>query len=139
MSALKASAEKRSLFAIKEDEGAPNTNEAENASTELEALQTATGDPCVLEVAAKAGDKKLVVNNIRDRFKGESIVINKGGATEEVAVVAGFGSILLQSSLRHSHAVGEIIVTNKAQEGDTIETQLYKACEGTDQALLQVK
>lgn len=97
-------------------------------------------DPCVLEERAEAGDKTLQVNHVKGRFNGEIIVINQGGATEEVAVVVRISYVfLLRSPLRYAHEVGEIVMTNKTQQHATIEAQLYEACEGTDRALLQVK
>ena len=136
ISSLQASAAARRLKEVSED--ATKTNEAENSPTASPGLEASKEDPCTIAVAAAAGAKTLQVSHIRGRFEGESIVINQGGATEEVAVVAGFGSIVLQSPLRYDHAVGEIIVTNKTQELSAIEARLYEALDGTDLSLIQV-
>ena len=128
-----------SLIKARSTDSGDSTDVA-STDTAVHSKADATTDPCVLEARAEAGDKTLQVNHIKGRFKGEIIVINQGGATEEVAVVVGISyKFLLRSPLRYSHAVGETVMRNKTQEHATIEAQLYEACEGTDRALLQVK
>lgn len=120
--------------------GSSAITDATSTNKTEQSLVVATTDPCVLEEGAEAGDKTLQVNHVKGRFKGEHIVINQGGATEEVAVVVGINYVfLLRSPLRYAHAVGETIITNKVQKHATLEAQLYEACEGTDRASLQVK
>merc|ERR1712196_704635 len=57
-----------------------------------------------------AGTKKLHVLDTLGFVIGGKIVINPEGDTEEVNVIAGFGSMILESPLKHDHFKGEIVL-----------------------------
>lgn len=61
------------------------------------------------EAAAEGGSKLLEADADEAFVVGGEIVINPGGANEETATIAGFGSILLAEPLRFAHAAGESI------------------------------
>ncbi len=102
------------VYQEKESETPNKDTEPKQVETELvqpknQTLQSIEKQQCVLTAPAKPGDNRLEVNSTLGRSVGEIIVINRGMQNSELVTVAGFGSILLQRSLRFHHQIGEIV------------------------------
>jgi hypothetical protein len=65
---------------------------------------------------ASAGDKEIEVASTAGFDVLDLIVINPGGANEEMNQVAGFGSLLLMRPLQFNHAAGEAIEVVEAPQ-----------------------
>jgi len=80
-----------------------------------------------LVAGAATGAPRLVIDTdarytplmgVPEGFRiGDQIVINPGGSNEEVATVAGFGSIVLDEPTRRAHEVGEMVVATGNRVG----------------------
>lgn len=66
--------------------------------------------PCTLTKDADISVTSLHVSHFTDFISGDVIVINPGGENEEISRVKDSGSVLsLQTPLRHSHSLGEVV------------------------------
>ena len=73
-----------------------------------------------LSEAASKGDKELQVDRDTPTLGvGDTIVLNKGAATEETLTVTGFGSILIKEGLKFNHKDGEPIILSAKVTGIT--------------------
>ena len=73
-----------------------------------------------LSEAASKGDKELQVNRLVPTLGvGDTIILNKGAATEETLTVTGFGSILIKEGLKFNHDKGEPIILSAKVTGIT--------------------
>jgi uncharacterized repeat protein (TIGR01451 family) len=77
----------------------------------------AIGSPSTVETtltqAASAGDTEIQVASQDGLAIGDQIRIDAGTAEEEDNQIAGFGSVLLQSPLQYSHAIGASVIAFK--------------------------
>jgi len=92
------------------------TTTAGSGSTTAGSGSTTQGPIAELSEAASKGDKELQVNRDPPTLGvGDTIILNKGAATEETLTVTGFGSILIKEGLKFNHDKGEpIILSAKA-------------------------
>ena len=73
-----------------------------------------------LSEAASKGDKELQVDRLTPSLGvGDTIILNKGAATEETLTVTGFGSILIKEGLKFNHDKGEPIILSAKVTGIT--------------------
>ena len=73
-----------------------------------------------LSEAASKGDKELQVDRLTPSLGvGDTIILNKGAATEETLTVTGFGSILIKEGLKFNHDEGEPIILSAKVTGIT--------------------
>lgn len=70
----------------------------------------------ILLADARIGERRLEVDGQCGLAVGDGIVINRGGANEEVARIDDFGSIITQNGVEFDHAAGEIVSLRTAAD-----------------------
>ena len=101
----------------------------------------ASGEAMALREGVAAGSTTLqVVSMLCGLAVGESLLVNRGAATEEVVTIAGFGSILLEGGLLHDHSAGEEVTRVEAPSGPPIvdTTENVGTGDGDDTTALVV-
>jgi hypothetical protein len=77
-------------------------------TSELSAC-TPLGTGTSVSSAAPAGTRRVEVASNDGFAVGDVVAVNPGGATAEMAVITGFGSLVLDRPLRFDHAAGEVV------------------------------
>jgi CSLREA domain-containing protein len=81
-----------------------------------------------IAAAAEAGDARLALENTADFDVGDTVVVDPNGPRQELAVVTGFGSLILSRPLRFDHPAGTtVIAVGPDFDADGIDNDIENA------------